>query len=96
MGSQELKLKLELIRKLEAEQAELSAQIEALKDSVKAEMVEQGLSSMTLGTYRVSWTKYVSRRFDVSEFRKAHEDMYAEYVKPVEASRFTVREEVEE
>ena len=96
MGSQELKLKLELIRKLEAEQAELSAQIEALKDSVKAEMVEQGLSSMTLGTYRVSWTKYVSRRFDVSEFRKAHEDMYVKYVKPVEASRFTVREEVEE
>ena len=96
MGSQELKLKLELIRKLEAEQAELSAQVEALKDSVKAEMSEHGLSSMTLGTYRVNWTKYVSHRFDMRAFRCAHEDMYMKYMKPVKASRFTVREEVEQ
>ncbi len=91
MGNNDLQLKLELIRSLKAEKAELEAQIEALTDSVKAEMQSQGVNKIAFGTCSASWTKYTSNRFDTEKFKVEHKAMYEKYVRPVEMSRFLVK-----
>lgn len=92
MATQELVLRLELIRKLKAEKAELEDQISALEDSVKAEMDSQGVSSMTVGAYSVKYTRFFRNHFDTSAFKADHNDLYEEYTTPVPSSRFTVNE----
>lgn len=91
MGNNELLIKLELIRALEAQQYELQEQIDALKDCVKAEMAARGVDKLSVGTYRVAWTKFTSHRFDTNAFRAEHKDIYDKYVREVEATRFTVK-----
>ena len=90
MTSQEMLLRLNLISQLQEQQEELEAQIEALKDSVKAEMREQGIEKMSVGRYKVSWVHYITHRFDTKMFRADHEDLYTEYTKATGAQRFSV------
>lgn len=92
MATQEMEVKLALIRKLKDEKAELEDQIAALEDSVKAEMDSKGVSSMTIGTYSVKYTRFFRNYFDKDAFKTKHEDLYDEYTRPVPASRFTVSE----
>ena len=92
MATYEMEAKLALIRKLRNERAELEDQIAALEDSVKAEIDSQGVSSMTVGTYSVKYTRFFRNYFDKDAFKAKHEDLYDEYTRPVPASRFTVSE----
>ena len=64
MATYEMEAKLALIRKLRNERAELEDQIAALEDSVKAEMDSQGVSSMTVGTYSVKYTRFFRNYFE--------------------------------
>ena len=90
MGTQDIARKLELIHALREQKSELQEQIDALEDSVKAELDAHGVSSLTVGKCTVKYTRYFSERFDSKAFRADHEDMYVEYTKAVPASRFTV------
>ena len=83
-------LSVELIKRLEAEIEERQAQVEALKDGLKEAMKEQGVAKMKVGTYSVSYTEYVTHRFDSKAFKAAHGDLYTEYTKPVTTCRFLI------
>lgn len=90
METKNMATKLELLHALKEQKAELQEQIDALEDSVKAEMDAQGVSSLTVGKCTVKYTRYFSTRFDSKAFKADHAEMYEEYTKPVPASRFTV------
>jgi predicted phage-related endonuclease len=90
MGQKELTATIERIKELEAQQDELTAELEGLKDTVKAYMVSQGSERVLIGGYKVSYTKYTMSRFDSKEFKEAHKDLYEQYSKKVEARRFTI------
>ena len=90
MGQHELKATIERIRELEAQQDELVAELEGLKDTVKAYMVSEGTERMLIGGYKVSYTKYTTSRFDSKRFKADNEALYSEYVKTSEARRFTI------
>lgn len=90
MGQNELTATIERIKELEAEQEAISAEMETLKDRLKAELVKQGVDKMMVGGYKVSNTKYTTHRFDSKAFKADHAEMYAEYTKAVEAHRFTI------
>ena len=90
MVTNEMQFKLELIHALKEQKAEIEAQIEALSDSVKAEMDAHGVSSLTAGNFSAKYTRYFSQRFDSAAFKEEHEDMYIEYTKSVPSTRFTV------
>ena len=90
MVTQDIATKLELIHALREQKAELQEQIDALEDSVKAEMDAHGVSSLTVGKCTAKYTRYFSERFDSKAFKADHEDLYVEYTKAVPASRFTV------
>lgn len=91
MGQKELTATIERIRELEATQEELAAELEGLKDTVKAYMVSQGTDKMLVGAYKVSYTKYTTHRFDSMKFKADHSELYAEYTKASEARRFSIK-----
>ena len=88
MGQKELTATIERIRELEATQEELLAELESLKDTVKAYMVSHGTERVLI---KVSYTKYTMHRFDSTKFKAEHSELYAEYTKAREARRFTIK-----
>ena len=90
MGQNELLAKLNEIKELQVMQEELEAQLDALKDEIKAEMVKQGVEKMLVGTYKVSYTRYVTHRFDSTAFKADNQALYEQYSKAVPAQRFTI------
>ena len=92
MSTNDLELTLSLIHSLEEQREEITAQIEALKDSVKSEMTAQSTDKLTVGNFRVSWTKYWRRVFDTTAFRREHKELYENYVTTKPASFFRVSE----
>ena len=90
MSQNELLAKLAEIKELKALQENIAGQIEALEDAVKAEMTVQGFEKLTIGTFKVSYIKFKTNRFDTKTFKAEHEAMYNQYIKTTEARRFTI------
>lgn len=78
------------IRELEEQQAAISAELDELKGQVKDFMKENNVKSVTVGMYKVSYSEYVSNRFDSTKFKAEHPDTYAEYLKATPATRLTI------
>ena len=54
-----------------------------IKDEVKAVMLKEGTSEMTVGRFIVRWTEILSSRFDSTAFKKVMPDVYKAYTKSV-------------
>jgi len=70
--------------------AELEAQAEALTDTIKGAMVEQGTEALTGDGWKASWKNVNSRRFDSKAFKADHADLYDAYSKQTVSTRFLV------
>ena len=90
MSAKEIINKIEALAEWEAIIEEAKAEAEALRDSIKAEMLEQNTEELEAGAYIVRWTSVLSQRFDTTAFKKSHSDMYKEYTKQVSSRRFTI------
>ena len=90
MSTKEIINKIEALAEWEAIIEEAKAEAEALRDSIKAEMLQQNTEELEAGTYIVRWTSVLSQRFDTTAFKKSHSDMYKEYTKQVSSRRFTI------
>ena len=90
MSKQELIAKIEELNQWEALMEEAKNEAEALRDAIKAEMLQQDTEEMVIGTYIVRWTSVLSNRFDTTGFKKVHSDLYKEYTKQVASRRFTI------
>ena len=71
MSKNELVAKIEALNEWEAVIEEAKAEAEAIRDSIKAEMMERDTEEMTAGKYIVRWTSVLSNRFDTTAFKKA-------------------------
>ncbi|MBR0075172.1 MAG: hypothetical protein IJP96_05420 [Synergistaceae bacterium] len=85
-----LEEKITELQTLMNEQAELADQMEALKDEIKAELTNQGVSELEIGDFNVKYTKYISHQFDRKAFKAEHENLYEEFSKEVPAVRLTL------
>ena len=90
MSTKEIINKIEALAEWEAIIEEAKAEAEALRDSIKAEMLEKNTEELEAGAYIVRWTSVLSQRFDTTAFKKSHGEMYKEYTKQVSSSRFTI------
>lgn len=70
MSRNELVAKIEALNEWEAVIEEAKAEAEAIRDSIKAEMLEQDTEELTAGQYIVRWTSVISNRFDTTAFKK--------------------------
>ncbi|MBR5485727.1 MAG: hypothetical protein IKV41_04385 [Oscillospiraceae bacterium] len=90
MSKQELITKIEELKQWEALMEEAQNEVEALRDLIKAEMLQQETEEMVVGAYIVRWTSVLSNRFDTTAFKKMMPDVYKAYTKQVSSRRFTI------
>jgi predicted phage-related endonuclease len=69
---------------------EIKAEVDSIRDSIKAEMLDQGVEELEVGTYIVRWTSVLSNRFDTTSFKKVYGDLYKSFTKQVNSKRFCI------
>ena len=90
MSTIEITSKIESLRELEELIEEAKAEAEALRDEIKAEMLNRNTEEMSVGQYIVRWTSVLSNRFDSTAFKKVLPELYQAYTKQVSSRRFTI------
>ena len=90
MSTIEITTKIEELKELEALIEEAKAEAEALRDVIKAEMLNRDTEEMEAGQYIIRWTSVLSQRFDTTGFKKTHADLYKEYTKQIASRRFSI------
>lgn len=90
MSSIDIISKIESLQEWEALAAEATAEIEAIKDSLKREMDSRGVEELEAGTHILRWTSVLSNRFDSTSFKKEHGELYKAFTKQVASRRFSV------
>ena len=90
MSKNELISKIEALNEWEALMEEARAEAEAIRDSIKAEMLERNTEELTAGAYIIRWTSVLTQRFDSTTFKRLYADLYKDFTKPVSSRRFTI------
>lgn len=90
MSRNELIDKIELLQEWEAILDEAKAEADALRDSIKEEMMERETEELTAGRYIVRWTSVISSRFDTTAFKKTYGDLYKAFTRQSTSRRFTI------
>lgn len=90
MSTIELSAIIEKLKEWEAIQAEAAAEVESLKDQVKAEMNARGVEKLEAGQYIARFTTVLSSRFDTTVFKREHAEMYRQYTKQTTSRRFSI------
>ena len=68
----------------------IAAEIEALKDSIKAEMIRRDVEELEAGRFIARFTSVSSNRFDTTAFKREHGEMYKLYTKQTTSRRFSI------
>ena len=90
MSTIEITAKIEALKELESLIEEAKAEAEALRDEIKAEMLNRNTEEMEAGQYIVRWTSVLSQRFDSTAFKKVMPEVYKAYTKQISSRRFTI------
>ena len=90
MSRNEIIAKIEALTEWEAVIEEAKAEAEAIRDSIKAEMMERNTEELEVGQYIVRWTSILSNRFDTTAFKREHGDLYQAFTKQSASRRFTI------
>ena len=90
MSKTELITKIEALQEWERILEDAKAEAEALRDSIKEEMLRQGTEELEAGAYVVRWTSVLSNRFDTTAFKKEHNDIYLRFTKQIQSKRFSI------
>ncbi len=90
MSMNDLITKIEALNEWEALLDEARAEAEALRDSIKAEMLNRNTEELTAGQYIIRWTSVLTNRFDSTAFKREHGDLYKAFTKSISSRRFTI------
>ena len=90
MSKNEMVAKIEALNEWEAIIADAQAEAEALRDEIKAEMLDRETEELVAGAYIVRWTSVLSSRFDTTSFKKVYGDLYKAFTKQVSSKRFSI------
>ena len=90
MATNELLNKIEALNEWEALMEECKTEIEALRDSLKQEMLARDTEELEVGQYMVRYQTIVSNKFDNSAFKKALPDVYKSFIRQSTCKRFSI------
>lgn len=90
MSINEMEKKIVALKEWEELLEEAKAQVESLKNEIKAEMLARNTEEMTAGRYICHWTSVLSNRFATTTFKKEHAEMYKQYIKQTSSRRFSI------
>lgn len=90
MSNTEMNSKIKELRELNRMADEIAAEIEAIKDSIKAEMTAQNTDTLTGTDWKVTYKAVESSRFDSTAFKKNHAELYEQFTKKTTSKRFVL------
>ena len=90
MSKNEIITKIETIRELEELIEEARAEAEALRDTIKQQMLNDGIEEMEVGQYMVRYQSIVTNRFDNRAFKKLIPDVYKSFMRQSTSKRFSI------
>ena len=90
MTKKELIKKIEMMNEWENMIAEAQAEVESIKDLIKAEMTDRELDELEAGSYIVRYKTVATSRFDSTAFKKTYEDLYKAFLKQTTSRRFSI------
>ena len=90
MSTNEMNSKVKQLRELRRMADELNAEIEALTDSIKAEMTTRETDELTGADWRITWKPVTSSRFDSAGLKKAMPELAARFTKTSTTRRFVL------
>ena len=90
MSAHELDSKVSTLRELQSQIDALQAEAEAIRDAIKAEMVEQGAEVLTGNGWKASWKIVESARLDTKALKAQAPEIYNRFTVCTRQSRFTL------
>ena len=90
MANNELIQRIEALNEWEALMEEAKAEAEAIRDSLKQELLERNTEELECGQYIIRYQSIVSTRFDNSAFKKALPDVYKSFIRQSISKRFSI------
>ncbi len=90
MSINELENKINKLQEWEELEREAKAEADALRDEIKAELLQRDAEELTAGKYIVRWTNVLTQRFDSTAFKKALPDIYKAFTKQTASRRFSI------
>ena len=90
MGTREIDSKVDALRELRNLESEVKAEITAIEDDLKAEMLAKNTDTLTGSNSVVSWKTVITKRFDSNAFKLTHADLFAKYSRATTSRRFLI------
>lgn len=90
MSMNEMEGKIRELRSLQRLIEEAQQEVEAIKDTIKAQLTAQGVDEFQAGEYRVSWKAVTSTRIDTKAFQQAFPEVAQAFAKTTTTRRFCV------
>ena len=90
MSKNELIAKIEALNAWEALMEDAKAEADAIRDSIKQEMLDRDVEELTAGAYIIRWTSVLSNRFDTTGFKKVYGELYKAFTKQSTSRRFSI------
>ena len=85
MSTNELTSKIQELKTLAEE---LQAEITAIEDVIKEEMLLCNVNELQADIFKIRWTEVISNRFDTTAFKNKYTDLYNQYLKQNVTCRF--------
>lgn len=86
MSTNELEMKVRELRQLKALIEEATAEMETIKDAIKAHMGDA--QELRAGEYKVTWKPVISSRLDSKALKAAAPELVERFTKTITSRRF--------
>ena len=90
MTNYEMIKKIEALNEWESLIERAKSEADAIKETLKAEMLERETEELIAGSYIIRWTSVVSNRFDSTAFKKTYGELYKAFTKQTSSRRFSI------
>ena len=90
MSVDEMDKKVKELRELRRMQDELTAEIEAIQDTLKGHMDANGMDTLLGFDWRITWKPVTSRLLDTTAFRKEMPELAERFTKSTTCRRFVL------
>ena len=90
MSITELEIRIEKMQEWERLASEAQAEADAIRDTIKAEMLDRNTEELQAGRFIIRWTSILTSRFDSTAFKKAMPDVYKAFLKQSASKRFSI------
>lgn len=91
MSTNEMTNAVNQLRELRRMADELEAEMETIKDAIKAHMSTADLEELTGTDWKITYRTVAGSRFDTKAFRRDHAKMAEQYTRQTSTRRLTVQ-----